>query len=247
MLLSIPESIRNQILSVIGYPLVTLDNLEEIGSVDNFNEVIMTPTMREYFKWFPLINYQEYQISSYFSIDFPTATTFTVYQSRINTAGFVAKDSNNPFLNNSIYRTVTGSTGYGGGQYGTLNDYGTISARVMERMERQSSIDTNKAFRVDIDEANRKISGFTNVVGKLGVMWGYYSFDWKDIPYRWNDDVIRLAQSKLLFHLGMLRGQQNSNLPNQFNYQLQLDMAKKFEDEVIKKFKEMTKTVLIRN
>jgi hypothetical protein len=237
----------NEILSVIGYPVLSLSDIKELGSEEQFKQNIVWPSLRTFFQWFPIVENEEYQISGQFDIDFPDSNTFTVVDSRLNTAGFVARDSNNPFLNNSIYRSVTSSTGYGGGQYGTMNDYDMAQVRIYQRMERQSNIDLNKAFKVDVDLSNKKVSGFTNVTGRLIIKWGKYSEDFSKVPLRWESDVINLCKSKLLINLAMIRGQMTANIPSNFNYQLFLDEGKRIETEVLKRFKSISKVVLLRN
>lgn len=244
----LPEDIKNRILSVVGYPLVTFDELKELGSEEEFKDIIIKSALFQFFTWFPIINRQEYQVSSTFEIDFPTINTFTAVDVRLNTAGFVVRDTNNPFVNNSIYQSLPSGSGssFGGGAYGTVNDYGFREARVYERLERQTMINMNKAVRHELDFVNNKLTGYTNITGRLVVSWGEYSEDFNKVQFRWRDDVIKLCQAKLLEHLGMIRGQSSNNLPNAFNYDLFLRRAKDLNDEVLNKFKKFSKPVIIR-
>jgi hypothetical protein len=236
----------NEILSEIGFPIIPLE-ATEIQNMNNFKNLIVWPSMREYFKWFPVINLQEKDVSSEFSIDFPNPQTFGVAEAHLNTAGFIARDSTNPFVNNSIYRSVTSYTGWGGGQYGTVNDYDARVSRFYDRMERASVISNNKAFRLDLDVQNRVLRGFTNVTGRLIIQWIEYREDFGKIPIQREAEVIDYAKAKLLRYIGMIRGQQVGGIGNAgFNFQLLLDRADKLDGPVLKKWKAFSKVIVNR-
>jgi hypothetical protein len=243
----IPESTISEIATEIGYPVIPIEKTE-IQTKDQLKNLIIWPSMREFFTWFPKINEQEYQVTSNFDISFPNPETFTVANVRMNTAGFIARDATNPFVNNSIYRSVTSYTGWGGGQYGTVNDYEARISRFYDRLERASVINYNAAIKYDCDDLNRKITGFTNVTGRMIVRWCEYSEDWNRIPFQRQEEVIKYAKSRLLRYVGQIRGQQNTGIAQTaFNFQLQLDRAKELEEQSITKWKKFTKVVLLRS
>jgi hypothetical protein len=237
----------NEILSAVGYPTISLSDLE-FPNEKVFREVILVPVMREYFTWFPIVKPVEYEIMSTFEIPFPTIQTFTVNQAYLNTAGFGVRSSTNPFLNNSVYRAVNNASSYGGGLYGTKNDYGMFSARIQERAERQSLIDTNKCLHLRTNHSDRKVEGWSNITGKLVVQWCEWSENFEDVVFQRRTDVKKLAKAKLMLHLGMLRSQlgATSGLPVNMNYQIFVDKGEKLEEEVLKRWKELTKTVIMK-
>lgn len=256
--LIISDNYIHEILSSIGYPIIKLEDLAELDEtakngvadpdkvIKNLKELILWPSVREFFKWFPIPYMQEFAAEDSFTLDFPTPETFTVLDVRLNTAGFGVRDSVNPFVNNSVYRAVNNTSSYGGGMWGTPYDYDMRQARLYDRMERQSLIDTNKAVRFDIDEQNRQITGFSNIMGKLVITWGLYSEDFSKIPLNRIDEVIMLSKANLLDHLGNIRGMQVSNTPNTFNYQLFLEKAKEYRSRVMDKWQSMTKVIIGR-
>lgn len=257
--ISISNQYFQEILSAAGYPLTTLSDLGEfaLNGADsstnqessirkNILDLVVWPSMREYYKWFPIEYIVEYSAEDSFEVDFPDPDVFCVVDVRLNTAGFGVRDSVNPFVNNSVYRAVNSTSSYGGGMYGTPYDYDMRQARIYDRAERQSIIDTNKAFRANIDPQNRKVKGFSNMMGKLVITWGKLSENFDKIPYNRLDEVIKLCKSNLLDHIGRVRGMQQSNLPNSFNYQLLLDTAKEWRKDVVDKWQKMSKIVIIR-
>ncbi len=252
-MVNISQDNLQEILSVVGYPLASLKDLEfgdekatDQEKLNNIKQLIIWPSLREYFKWFPLLNIVEYMAEDSIILDFPTPETFTVVDARLNTAGFGVKDSVNPFVNNSVYRAVNTTSSYGGGMYGTKYDYDMRISRLYDRMERQSLISTNKAFRLDIDFENRKVVGFSNIMGKLVVSWGCYSEDFNEVPFKRVSEVIKLSQAYLLRYLGNLRGQQISNLPNTFNFSMFLEKADDLEKKVLNKWEKYPKIVVLR-
>jgi hypothetical protein len=130
--------------------------------------------------------------------------------------------------------------------WGTKYDYDYRQARLYDRAERQSLISTNSAFRLDIDYTNRVVTGFSNILGKLVITWGEFSEDFQKVPFYRLNEVIDLAKAYTLRHLGMIRSQQTSNLPNQFNPQVFLDRAKELQDKIIGKWQKFTKITIIK-
>lgn len=251
----ISDEYFNEILSSIGYPLADLTDLGEFAPQNgqpvsaqivksNIIDLVIFPAMRSYYKWFPIPYIQEFSVGEGFTIDFPDPEVFTVLDVRLNTAGFGARDTVNPFVNNSIYRAVNSTSSYGGAMWGTKYDYGMKQARIYDRMERASFIDMNKAVRFDVDDQNRTLKGYSNITGKIVITWGKMSENFGKIPYNRIDEVVQLSKANLLDHIGTVRGMQNSTLPNSFNYQLLLDKAKTLRTEVIDKWKNFTKVVI---
>jgi hypothetical protein len=258
MLINVPERYIQEILSEIGYPLIPMSSLKELASSDeqgnldvstirqNFLNLVCWPALREYFKWFPITEIVEYLAEESFSFDFPDPETFTVVDARLNTAGFGVRDSVNPFVNNSVYRAINTTSSYGGGMWGTKYDYDYRQARIYDRMERSSLIDQNKAFRLDVDFSNRKVIGFSNILGKLVLTWGKLSEDFNDVQIQRLPEVIKLAKAYLLRYIGQIRGQSLTSLPNQFNYQLFLDRSKELEESVLTSWKSYSKIIIFR-
>jgi hypothetical protein len=242
--ITISDEMYNEIFAVAGYPIITASDLEI--SADNIKSLLIWPAMREYFKFFPIQTEAQQTIStSPFEVDFPNTTTFGVLDARLSTARYTGLGvTNNPFIN---AQNIAISGGRRTGKYGTRYSYDFHLVRIIEDMERQSIIDTRKAFRVKVDLNNRKLKGYTNVTGKLIIVWADYSTDFSKIPFSKIDEVQKLAKANILDYLGSIRGQQNTDVPNQFNYSMFLDKAEDLREEVLDKWKRQTKVVLIRN
>lgn len=243
MAITIPNDVLTEILVVVGIPVIDITDLEM--SSDDIKKLLVFPAMRSYFFWFPIRTQEQIIINeSTFSFDFPNATTFGVVDARLSTARYRGMGiTGSPFVNAN---NIAISSRYNG-KYGTQNNYNMNLVNTYEKMERASIISTNKAFRVQVDEQKRKLTGFTNVTGELSITWADYSENWSDIPYFKFDDVKKLAQVNILRAFGMLRGQQNSDVPNAFNYGLFNDKADDLEKEVMERWHKMSKPVILRS
>lgn len=237
--IQISDDHYKEILREIGYPVVTDQDIEL--SKDDILDICVRPVLREFFSFFPIKETISHMVNSNFSYDFPDDSTFGILDARLNTSYFGASGRTaNPFSNAYLY-TVKNI-----GKYGTINDYGFREAQTMQKLEKTTAVNYTKAFRVDVNESDRKITGYTNITGELIVTWAKESFNFEDVHLSKIKDVIKLSQANLLRTLGMLRGQIDSGTNSNFNYQLFLDRADKLEDEVITRWKNFTKVVIMR-
>jgi len=245
MNLNISDDDYNEIITEIGYPVLTMDDDEtDIEMIkEQIIKLCILPSVREYFRWFPIITQAEYSVSSTFTIDFPDNETFAVSHSSLNTLGssLSGSQTGNHLINSRYYSSSSG----GGSKYGPYS-YNMGRARYTERIETQSLIDSNKSFRVNVNKASRQVTGYTNISGKLLVDWAKYSENYSDIPFSDLSLVIKLSTSYVLRKFGMIRGMQDSSTPNQFNYNLMLSESEKLKEEVMDYFKKRSKVVIQR-
>jgi len=230
----------NEILSEVGYPVLTLEDIEI--SVDQLKEIVIIPVLREFYSWFPITTFNEYSVTSTFAIDFPETNIFGILDARINTnslgGGAV---TSNPFINEQFaYNRIRKQ------RYGTRYDYNLEIADIMVRAQRESELNSIIGKRIDVSIMNRQVTGYTNVVGRLLIEWAHWDENFENIQYTKQDEVIKLCKARLLRVMAMIRGQQNSDTPVQFDAALFLDRAKELEEEVKEKWKDYSKVVVRR-
>ncbi|KKM07552.1 hypothetical protein LCGC14_1732810, partial [marine sediment metagenome] len=232
----------NEILTIVGFPIIAVTDLGL--SDENIKKLLIFPAMRTYFRFFPIQVESEHEIgTTTFEIAFPDSYTFGVVDARLNTARYRGLAiTGSPFLNAQNIGVAQRHRG----MYGTRNNYEFTLVRSMENLERQSIIDTNKAFKIKIDEGAQTVSGFSNVTGRLSITWAKYSQDFSDVSFNKFDDVKQLAQANILEYLGMLRSQQTTDIPNILDPRVFLDKATDLRNEVMTKFREFTKVVILR-
>jgi len=237
--ISISDANFAEIMLAVGVPILDGSDFELTES--EIKILCILPTIREFWTWFPLKEEADYSIGTSFDIEFPDTETFGAIDIRLNTAAYGATGvTRNPFVDEVNYRP-----GYRG-LYGTGYDYNTFQSDVYAKLERQAIINKNKAFRVQINESERKVTGYSNAVGILTVIWAKYSNSFEDIPYNRIQEVIWLAQSKLLRVLGMIRGQLDADTGADFNYDMFIKRADDLEEKVMTKWKAFTKPVILR-
>jgi hypothetical protein len=243
--LIIPDEKYYLILKPLGYPILTETDFG-ISSTDIKELFIKYVLKNIYFKWFPIIEGDQYSVSSSFSIDFPNDYVFGVVDARLFRKGIGgATRSGNPLIDEVNIKL--GSSNAYRNMWKTGNDYGYSEVYYIERMRRQAIIDNVKAVKKTIDYKNRKITGYTNIAGELSVSWAQWSPDWDDIPMKFEDDVIKLCQSHLLEYFGELRNQAIQSLPTEINGDAFIAKAESLKEEVLDKWRKFTKVVLLRN
>ena len=240
-MITIQESEYKQIISELGYPVVKEEDLE--FSRQDIQDLFIYPAMREYFTWFPKELETAQSISNRFEIPFPDEYTYGIVDSRLNTSASGADVTASPFMNELVFNS-RGSSGRG--MYGTRNDYGMTAASFMERSERRAMNDYSKSYKISVDNSNKRVVGYTNVMGELAITWAKFSEDFEDIPFRRKSEVIDLSKSNALKGFAMLRGQMNTDIGVEFDTGMFEDRATSLREEVLEKWKSMTKVVVIR-
>ena len=83
-MIQIPEPIFGQMLTVLGYPFITVapDSAENVKGFDleltskQIKDFIIEPALLEYYRWFPIELTTTQSVSSNFEIQFPNEDVF---------------------------------------------------------------------------------------------------------------------------------------------------------------------------
>lgn len=240
-MISIQESDYKEIISSVGYPIVSEEDLE--FSREDIQDLFVFPAMREYFTWFPKEEETSHQITNKFDIPFPDLDTYGIIDSRLNTTASGSDVTSSPFMNELVFNART-STGYGA--YGTKNDYGMAQSNYFERAERRAVNNYAKSHKLSVDYSNRKVHGYTNVMGELVIIWAKSSHNFDDIPFRRKTEVLALAKAKTLKGFAMLRGQMNTDIGIEFDTGMMESEAERLEEKTLEKWRSTTKVAIIR-
>lgn len=243
--LDIPLDVQRRVLSYLGFPVITEKDLEITFSF--VQELAIWPAMREYFTYFPLIDTDFLSVgSASFEFPFPNQFVYGVTDARVHpshTSGTAS--SSNPFIAERHIREAGNFSG-SVGMYGTRNDYGMSSVIPLVRAAHKARMVNSKRFRFHVDERNKKISGFTNMPGSLEVSWASFSDNWSDIKMVYEEDVISLSAANTLTYFGRLRGQEQSDLPMQFDSSEFIDTGRQLREDVMDRWRRATKVSLTR-
>jgi hypothetical protein len=239
----IPDDKFNQIMTCMGYPFITEKDLEI--DFTQIKEMLISQAVLDYYRWFPIESYTTVEVATTFEIPFPSPEVFSVKDLRIATRKGGAQITGNAFVDERMIQSTGGK--YGRGMYGTRNGYGFETAMISRRAEVQSTIDSNKAFKWRVLENQKKITGFTNVVGTVEIVWAAWSEDWQYVAFSRQNDVIKLCQAKILDYFGRLRQQQSvPDAPVELNGEVLIERAKELNEEVYNKWKSYTTPILMR-
>lgn len=237
-----PEDIKERILAPIGYPVITEDDLEVPFSF-LYNNCIV-PAMKQYFRYFPIKERTEISVAGSYEIKFPDKYTYSVTDARLHTAQYNNSTDyiRNPFL--AERRVQTSSSSNSGSRYNASLDVPDLNH--LNRAQRQTSINMNRQYTVNVDEHNRKVTGFVNIGGTLSIEWAKYSDKWDDVTFLQEENVIKLSIANVLDYFGSLRGQETSDIPVTFDADQFTSTAKDLREEVMEAWKQFTKVVAIR-
>ena len=234
----IDTEILNEVKTIIGFPLVQIEDTE-IENDDNLKQLVIYPALREYFIRFPLIKSQDYSVGNgNFTLiaDSSIKNIFNAtYKLNSNTGNSV-----NP---NSLYQnifsisrniSVSSSNGYIGG----IGDYGLTSANITRRSEANTLSNMYKSFRFDFDRTTKnRVTGYTNTQGKVEVQWMCYSYDVNDVMYELQPTFIKYCQGLLLQNLAMIRGQMSTGQSSEFNNEFFVSKSQELLTEANERYK----------
>jgi len=229
----------------MGYPVISED---ELGvTVENIKNLFILPVLKNiYFNYFPIRTKVTYGITTTFEYDFPDVNTYGVYDARINTKPYTggAVKVLHPLINEI---NIKQSTAHSQRMWGTDNDYGYGEVRIADKLRTDARMEDIKSFSFKVNYEERKIEGYTNVYGRMTVVWAKFSENWSDIKYQREEDTIKLAQSYILRYFGNLWNMDNAKLPSTIDPSEILSRSDDLYEEVITKWNAFTKPTIVRN
>lgn len=243
-IITIDNDTFNEILTEVTFPIISF--AEFPYTEDHVKNVFIWKAMREYYKWFPKVDIQEVVIGESFSFDFPDAETFGVKDCRLITnVVSPGQPTGNPFVDSSQISSI--SSPYSN-RYGTGNHYNQHIPYHTRRAEYEGLKNTANAFRFNVDKANRKVTGYSNLTSaRLNIFWAKYSTNYGDIPFDFIEEVNKLAASEILRGMATLYNFQSTNLENEMNPDYMADRSEQLRDEVMSSWKAKPKPVLMRS
>jgi len=244
MSVTISDDYINEIISILGYPLLNFEDDDFELDKDDIKTLVITPTLREFYKWFPLPVYEEQYISGSFSIDFPSDAVYNVIDARLNANAISGIQNANPFVNSFNYTNNYSIQGYN--KFGTPYSYGYENSNIIEKSLQYTKMNVDRSFKCKANLFTRKLEGYTNRQGVLSITWASFSWDFSNIPFDRINEVIMLCQVNLLDKIISIRKQQNSDLPTDFDISYFEKIRDDYKIEVLDKWKKLSKVVILR-
>ncbi len=225
----------------MGAPFVELKDLE-VGA-ETIKDTMILRALREYYRWFPIEDYEVLNVNGEFEFKFPNDKVFYARDIKLNSSRMSTGRTGNPLIDE---RSIRSSNGYSRSMYGTRFDYGATTANITFRSESQSFVDMNKTFKVRVIENKRIIKGYTNTMGNMEVTWLSYSDDYGSVPFMDESTVDDLSKSFILEYFGDLRAQNSIEDVPEFNFEAMQEKAKELKESVYEKWKGRNTAVIMR-
>ena len=121
-----------------------------------------------------------------------------------------------------------------------------VEAKLIERKAMQAGFNLISAKKIVVDPVNKVISGVTNYPGILKLSWAEYSLNFDSIEFRKRKDVIKLAKANVMNAFADVREQMNANTGMEFNPGALRERATKLEDEIMERWRSISKVVILR-
>ncbi len=247
------------ILTEAGIPFILLEELE--FPRNKICNLMIKPVMQEYFKFWPIldryiIEQPVAQAGQKFEVEMPVDAYGAV-------RAFVAQGTpgspvgpGNPmfFYANEIAWWGGGSGSWSpirfnqGSSPGFSNLQG-FATMALDRAARQGIINyaTRIHFHIEKRSDGKKyLVGYANRAGQVEIWWAKGSNDWNDVEFARLPEVRKLATSRVLRVLGMLRSQVKTDIPGQVDYSGFIARAKELEAEVYEFWKNVPRVAIMR-
>lgn len=195
-MIQIDDLYFNQVKSVLAYPMV--DNV--VLDDDHIKELALFPAMMQYFRKFPLEDYLEQSITGQVIIDFPDEFTYGVLDARVVNKGAGSSPAETSILQilASSNLSISRQNSYGIKGY---NPNGLFQAQHSQRLYRNSLAKESTTIKTKVDPQRKRVICYSNISGVLNITWAKYSFDFDNILFQHKQDVVKLSQANLLYHL----------------------------------------------
>jgi len=240
----INESDFKRIKSKIGYPLLDKVILED----SDLKELCIKPALEEYFRWFPKTDRYQTSVNGEFEVPFPDVYTFSTLDVRMTNslANITGSLTGNRIADILVGNQYSKTTTYGGA-YGTRYNFnGSDRAREMDITLRNMKISRRENQRAVVDLANRKVVGYAGAATKLSIIWAKFSYNFSEIRFERKEEAIELSQAFVLNHIADVFGMiKNNNLDIDVNVDTMRAQAEKLRENVIAKWTEFTKVIVM--
>lgn len=240
--IQIPDDEYDLIMSSIGYPFITGEELEY--SREQITKLAIKPALEEYFKWIPKALTKVYPINSNKRIEeFPT-DAYDVLHWSVQQAGAAGTGSTTNTLLRFVDETVIGNAGTAGMIAGLSQGYSAVGPWVLQRAATQGIINytTRTYFNVIRNENNKKcIEFYSTKTGELNVIYAMKSWNWDDIEYARLPEVREFAAANVKLLFANLRTQAKSGIPGAIDYTSWITEAKASRDRVRKDWMDLAK------
>ena len=241
-IIQIPDDEYDLILSEIGYPFITGEELEY--SREQITKLAIKPALEEYFKWIPKAMTKVYPINSKKRTEeFPT-DAYDVLHWSVQQAGAAGTGSTTNTLLRFVDETVIGNAGTAGMIAGLSQGYSAVGPWTLQRAATQGIINYTTRTYFDIvknSEGKKCIEFYSTKTGELNVVYAMKSWRWDDIEYARLPEVREFAAANVKLLFANLRTQAKSNIPGSIDYSNWITSANSTKERIRKDWMSLVK------
>lgn len=247
---NIEESDYTRILSVVGYPFITEEELEYTR--EQITDLAIKPALEEYFHWLPkaYIQTETLVTSKETEIEAPTGA-YDVLHYSVQQGGTSVGTG---FVTNTILRS------FYDGMYGVMNTANLTGSFYGNTSPKTSSGSTGNylvsraATQGMINYSNRNhLDKYTNADGKLCIRiyslkggvaeihWAMRTYDFNDVEFAQRNNVIEYAQANVKLLFANLRKQARGDIPGNYDYSSWVSEAEATKKDILTEWKALVK------
>lgn len=261
-----PDDVYGQILSPLGYPFITEEELEY--PQEQIVRLAVVKGLKEYFHWCPPTRPEVHHATGQEQIIKMPSDCYGVVGLQLQQAGGGNTNSSNVFgyameqamfggggmgymSTGSYHGTAEPRTNLNGINGGSLyNARSTRQAQVnyMRRVHWEgpyhvslSDLSAEDGKFEGLEQGDSYIKVYSNTSGDFNIWWALKSLDWDNIEYAQQTNVINYCSACVKELFGNLRRQGQKNEAKGFDYGKWLEEAKATKGEVTADWKKLTK------
>lgn len=236
-----------QIKKVLAYPKIDFVTLED----PDIKEYAVYPAMYEYFRRFPIIDRQQYQVSNNAPIVFPFPDQFTFgafYVTTVDKLGI----NRNTGPGGNFWDLIKYNYLQRGGQspsrrYGTSFNFNGLRQQIFSERQLHDSLINEGTFKHYINYPQRQVECFSSVEAQVQINWAKESNDFSTIKHTRKFQVINLAQSYLLDWLADAASiVEDNGLDKKVNADALRQRAKDLRDPIFDLWSQEADVILLR-
>lgn len=252
MAITISNSDRNYIYGIIGAPNISITDTG-LMTDQIADDMVIEPSLREYFRWFAIEKIVNTQISSG---DAGTIIPFPDDEAEIFTYDLLdcrlahLQDTNNIYNVNNITNPIVQFRNIGmsrGGRLGSKYDYGFRENIASTEFTNDSMSNLNQVFYNKVDYINKTVKVFSQNPGTVQTTFACYSTNVDHVRYTSKREFLDLCRGELLLFWANNLKRINPEFPVAFNIDDLVTDGQDLKDLTIKKWQGKSKAVIMRN
>lgn len=227
------ENILDNIIQVLGYPIVDKDTIFDILPKDYIINEIVGISMETYFQYFPIV--KTFQMSSNSTIDSPIENVLGILHYNFVT-GNTNTDQIDLHTGNAFYTSSVTNQLISGSTYGTPFNYNGGTYTVYQQKflsDSMKKMNGGRQYSVRFDFANKKFKSISKQSGNMNVVVGCYSNDTNDIEFKYKTKFLDLCKAELGMSFARKVLLMDADLPLQIDADTLNEDSKDLKDETI--------------